>query len=150
MIAAILLAAAALAAPVHVDAAAGWTGTGVAAAAGDVVDVSAVGLAFTTRPDAATTNAYFHPNPGSGRAGASGPAGQPYVCTSWDAGTCLVENAPFGALVGRIGTATFVVGDAPSFVAPASGVLELAVNDAAEWLFDNSGGYTVALTEEGT
>lgn len=133
-----------LAVVLHVNAATGWT-PATAVGQGDTVAVSAVGTAFTTRPDASTDNQYFHPERGSGRAGGSGPAGQPYACTSWDAGTCLVEGAPYGALVGRIGTTTFVIGDASSFVAPASGELELAVNDAAEWLFDNSGGYTVGL-----
>lgn len=135
MIAATLVTALALA---------GWTHSGVAVAQGQTVSVSAVGRAFTTRPWQVGST-YFPPNPGSGRAGESGPAGQIYTCTSWDAGTCLVEGAPYGALVGRIGTTTFVIGDASSFVAPESGELELAVNDAAEWLFDNSGGYTVGL-----
>lgn len=149
MTSAVLLAALALAGnPIHVNAAAGWTDTGASVAAGAVVDVSSIGRAFTTRPWR-IGETYFPPQHGAGRAGESGPEGQPYTCTSWDAGTCLVEGAPFGALVGRIGRTTFAVGDASSFTAPASGELELAVNDAAEWLFDNSGGYTVALEEEG-
>ena len=137
-----------LALVLHVNAAAGWTPAGLSVRQGDVVTVSTVGRAFTTRPWR-IGETYFPPQPGSGRAGESDAAGQPYVCTSWDAGTCLVESAPYGALVGRIGTRTFVIGGASSFTAPATGALELAVNDAAEWLFDNSGGYTVALSEEG-
>lgn len=131
-------------ATVRVDASAGWTDSGVAVEQGEAVSLSTVGRAFTTRPWR-IGDTYFPPNRGSGRAGESGPAGQPYTCTSWAAGTCLVENAPYGALVGRIGTTTFSIGDATSLVAPASGELELAVNDAAEWLFDNSGGFTAAV-----
>ena len=141
-----MIAAALSALVLHVDAAAGWTATGVTVQQGQVVDADATGRAFTTRPWR-IGETYFPPQQGTGRAGESGPGGQPYTCTSWDGGTCLAEGAPFGALIGRIGGTTFVVGDTASFVAPATGELDLAVNDAAEWLFDNSGGFTVALTE---
>jgi hypothetical protein len=133
---------------VEVNAAAGWVQTNVWVQPGQTLSVTAVGRAFTTLPAASTGNTYFPPNPGSGRAGGSGPAGQPYICTSYFAGTCAVENAPFGQLVGRVSGSVFSIGGASSFTVPAdapAGYLELAVNDFVEWYFDNSGSYLVRL-----
>jgi hypothetical protein len=139
-------AASAAATSVEVNAAAGWVQTSVWVQPGETVSLSAVGRAFTTLPAASTDNTYFPPNPGSGRAGDSGPAGQPYLCTSYFAGTCAVENAPFGELVGRVGGVSFSIGAASSFTVPndaPAGYLELAVNDFNEWYFDNSGSFLV-------
>jgi hypothetical protein len=133
---------------VEVNAAAGWAQTNVWVQPGETVSLSAVGRAFTTLPAASTDNTYFPPTPGSGRAGSSGPAGQSYVCTSYAAGTCAVENAPFGQLVGRVGGVGFSIGAASSFTVPAdapAGYLQLAVNDFVEWYFDNSGSFLVRL-----
>jgi len=135
-------------APVEVNAGAGWVQTSVWIQPGQTLSVSAVGQAFTTRPAASTPNVYFHPDPGTGREGRSGPEGQQFLCTSFNDGTCAVENAPYGQLVGRVGGSVFSIGDAPSFTVPAAapaGLLELAVNDLVEWYFDNSGSYNVKL-----
>jgi hypothetical protein len=132
--------------PVEVNAAAGWVQTNLWVEPGETVSVLAVGRAFTTLPAASTDNTYFHPSPGSGREGVSGPDGQPFICTSYAAGTCAVENAPFGQLVGRSGNTGFAIGIGPTFIVPLSapaGYLELAVNDFIEWYFDNSGSYLV-------
>jgi hypothetical protein len=134
--------------PVEVNAAAGWVETGIWVGAGETVSVAAVGRAFTTLPAASTDNAYFPPLPGSGRQGVSGPDGQPYICTSYTAGTCAVEDAPFGELVGQVGNIGFPVGAGPTFTVPATataGYLRLAVNDFIEWYFDNSGSYLVSF-----
>jgi hypothetical protein len=139
-------AAGAAAGPVEVNAAAGWVQTSVWVQPGETVALSAVGRAFTTLPAASTDNTYFPPNPGSGRAGGSGPSGQPYLCTSYFAGTCAVESAPFGQLVGRVGGVGFSIGAASSLTVPdnaPAGYLELAVNDFNEWYFDNSGSFLV-------
>jgi hypothetical protein len=133
---------------VEVNAAAGWVQTNVWVQPGQTLSVTSVGRAFTTLPAASTQNTYFPPNPGSGRAGDSGPAGQPYLCSSYSAGTCAVENEPFGQLVGRVGSTVFSIGGASSFTVPADaqpGYLDLAVNDFVEWYFDNSGSYLVNL-----
>lgn len=131
---------------VHADA--GWTSTGLAVQPGHPIDLRATGRAFTLMPDAAGSGVYFHPTAGSGREGASGPAGQQYACTSNETGTCAVEGASFGELVGRVGGTTFPIGDASTFTIPpnaTAGTLELAVNDYVEWYADNSGGYAVAV-----
>jgi hypothetical protein len=136
----------AAASPVEVNAAAGWVQTSLWVQPGETVALSAVGRAFTTLPAASTDNTYFPPNPGSGRAGESGPSGQQYLCTSYFAGTCAVEGAPFGQLVGRVGGASFSIGGAAAFTVPdntPAGYLELAVNDFDEWYFDNSGSFLV-------
>lgn len=147
---ALLLAPSSLAStpPVEVHADAGWTATGVIVEPGQTYSLAATGMAFTVLPDASTTNTYFHPVAGVGRGGRSGPGGQPYICSSYPAGTCAVEGAPFGQLVGRVAATAFSIGDAPTFTIPASasaGELELAVNDFVEWYFDNSGSYLVWL-----
>ena len=58
-------------------------------------------------------------------------------------GPCAVDDAYFGELVGRIGSTTFAIGDASSFIAPATGTLELAANDLTLTYFDNAGSFTV-------
>lgn len=56
-----------------------------------------------------------------------------------------MKNVLAGALIGRIGTngAPFAIGNMPTIVAPASGVLYLGVND--DGLGDNQGGFQVVV-----
>jgi hypothetical protein len=93
------------------------------------------------------SNPSFRPQPGnaSGRPGESGPEGQIYICASSPGFECAVDGAPFGQLVGHVGTQAFAIGDAETFTAPATGTLELAVNDFLGYYDDNSGGFTVTL-----
>ena len=114
-----------------------WTPTGVEAVAGSTVPLAAGGVAITAPAGV------FHPLPG-GLGAVSGPGGQEFTCVNFVGGTCFLEGAPFGALIGRVGAdgTPFLIGDASSFVAPASGDLFLAVNDYIEF-DDNQGGFTV-------
>jgi len=128
---------------------AGWVSTGVAVTAGQVVPIKAVG--FVRTAPVSTFN-----NPGVSIP-ASGPAGQTLgqLCGDTEAtlprdviaqiGHCAVGSAYFGELIGRIGNRTFVIGDASSFVAPKTGVLELAANDFVLTYFDNGGTFTVQV-----
>lgn len=73
----------------------------------------------------------------------SGPDGQRMACSTQVGSPCLVPDAPYGALIGRIaGGEPFVVGSGYT-VADMAGELELAVNDNLAFYADNSGGYAV-------
>jgi len=140
---------AAAATNVSVPGDAGWVSTGVAVTAGQVVPIKAMG--FVRTAPVSTFN-----NPGVSIP-ASGPAGQTVGqrCGDTEAtlprdviaqiGHCAVGSAYFGELIGRIGNRTFVIGDASSFVAPKTGVLELAANDFVLTYFDNGGTFTVQV-----
>ena len=128
----------------------GWVQTGLEVTAGQTVELRSVGSVHTAPiPD-------FH-IPGEFKS-ASGPAGQTSgdLCGDVTAGfppelleqtgPCAFDDAYFGELIGRIGDTTFAIGDATSFVAPASGELELAVNDLVLTYGDNKGAFTVLLS----
>ncbi len=116
--------------PVWVAADAGWVQTGVTVVANQSVDIVSVGVALT-----ANRSQYF--------GAISGPAGQPYPCTAPP--DCALNDAPFGALVAKVGAGgtPFLIGASSSFTAPVSGMLYLAVNDYLVYLSDNKGGYLV-------
>jgi hypothetical protein len=126
---------------------AGWVSTGITVTAGQEVSLQSLGSIHTAPiPD-------FHV-PGAFKS-ASGPEGQVDgdLCGDVTAGfppellemtgPCAVDDAYFGELIGRIGTTTFAIGDADSFVAPVTGTLELAANDLTLTYFDNTGTFTI-------
>jgi hypothetical protein len=132
---------------VSVPARAGWVWTGITVNARETVSLVSNGSVHTAPiPD-------FHV-PGDFKS-ASGPEGQVSGGLCGDVtdgfptglievtGPCAFDDAYFGELIGRIGRKTFAIGDASSFVAPASGTLELAVNDLTLTYFDNAGAFTV-------
>lgn len=126
---------------------AGWVSTGISVTAGQTVSFGSFGSVHTA------PIADFHV-PGQFKS-ASGPEGQVDgdLCGDVTAnfppelleqtGPCAVDDAYFGELIGRIGSTTFAIGDADSFVAPATGTLELAANDLTLTYFDNTGTYIV-------
>lgn len=133
--------------PVTVPAGAGWVSTGITVTAGQAIPVSTRGYVITAPiPD-------FH-RPGEFKS-ASGPAGQATeaTCGVVEAGLsaetlaitgpCILDDAYFGELIGRVGGTTFRIGSTDSITAPATGVLELAVNDLAFTLGDNAGTFIV-------
>lgn len=117
---------------VRVPATIEWVDSGIDIEAGDVINLAAHGMAITgplnEYPDAK-----------------SGPGGQITTCVDYalPGMVCALSGAPFGALIGKIDGAVFLVGDAGSFPASSSGRLYLAVNDFAGTYFDNLGGFTV-------
>ena len=132
---------------ITVSSRAGWVSTGITVTAGETVSLTSLGSVHTAPiPD-------FH-IPGVFKS-ASGPEGQVDgdLCGDVTAGfppellemtgPCAVDDAYFGELIGRIGTTTFAIGDADSFVAPATGTLELAANDLTLTYFDNAGSFTM-------
>lgn len=64
---------------------------------------------------------------------AYGPDGGPPISGAW------VDNAPLGALIGRVNDATFLIGSKSSVTSPANGHLLLAMNDARGTYGDNRG-----------
>ena len=126
---------------------AGWVSTGISVTAGETVSLDSMGSIHTAPiPDFQIPGVFKS---------ASGPEGQVDgdLCGDVTAGfppelleqtgPCAVDDAYFGELIGRIGTTTFAIGDADSFVAPATGTLELAANDLTLTYFDNSGAFTI-------
>ena len=150
MLLAIGLAAPAAAAVrvVHVPGDGGWV-QAIEVSGGDVLPVQTLGFAMTAKvPDFLV--------PGVAISG-SGPAGQwfqGFTCGDIEpstdpavVGQCAVDDAFFGELVGRVGEATFAIGDATTIEIPhgASGTLELAVNDFTLTSADNRGEFTVVF-----
>ncbi|WP_299569890.1 hypothetical protein [uncultured Williamsia sp.] len=75
----------------------------------------------------------------------AGPDGSGYVCTNSQAG-CALLNAPYLALIGKVGDqAPTLVGSGPTTVT-GPGRLKLAINDAFDGYYNNSGRYRVAIT----
>jgi len=121
--------------PVRVPASAEWVDSGIDVVDGEIYTFKAKGMAIT-----GPLNEY----PGA----ISGPEGQVTLC-GIDGGyvpgqTCVLYGEPFGALIGKIGGGgAFLIGDASSFTAGATGRLFLAVNDFEGTYFDNLAGFTV-------
>ncbi len=113
---------------------AGWVATGIEAQTGDTFNITAHGQVIT----------FFPPKWGGSN---SGPDGQAGTCTSANGFVCAVEDAPWGALIGRFGDGEpFVIGARASQVpADESGELLLAVNDYVGTWFDNRGVYVVKV-----
>jgi hypothetical protein len=128
----------AAATPIRVPADAEWVNTGIGLESGQTVYLTAEGLTIT-----APIKWYF--------ASRSGPAGQDWGlgCGQYEGATqpCALDDAPYGALVGKVGPdgQPFLIGGASSFTAPSSGDLYLSVNDNLGFYNDNLGGFTVIL-----
>jgi YD repeat-containing protein len=107
-----------------------WQGTGVTVTAGQTVSVTAngtwtSGTAFTANGDPATVV---------------------------EGTNCPLSGAHLMALVGKVGVngTPFLIGQARTFTAPASGELYLAPNDNWYSLWDNSGSLSVAVCVSAT
>jgi len=119
--------------PVRVPADVEWVDTGIDVEADKTYTLQAKGQAITgpldEYPDAK-----------------SGPGGQVTTCVDGavPGGICVLAGVPFGALIGKIGgCGAFLIGDASSFTASATGRLFLAVNDFIGTYGDNLAGLTV-------
>lgn len=110
-----------------------WVETGIYVEAGHVYFIKSHGIAWTGPPK-------WYPD------SVSGPEGQTpdYPCSGNDpALPCNLDGAPYGALIGKVDGQAFLIGDALSFTAPASGWLWLGVNDDLIYHDDNLAGFTV-------
>jgi hypothetical protein len=69
------------------------------------------------------------------------------ACGMLDGSSCLLDGAPYGALIGKIGNGIpFFIGSTRWMTAPQGGTLYLAVNDNYIYYEDNSGAYIVTIT----
>jgi hypothetical protein len=121
----------------RLEADAGWAATGFFVEEGQEVTLTAHGRALT-----APINLF---GPGS-ISGPNGQVGQFAICPNFEnSPPCAMEDAPFGALVGKIGEdgEPFFVGSDLTFTAATSGQIYLAVNDLLPFYDDNHGNYMV-------
>lgn len=124
--------------PIRVWADVEWNDSGISVVAGETLHIKANGMAIT-----GPLNEYPEAK--------SGPAGQTWNqnCDLYHTPpmTCNLFDAPYGALVGKVGESgeSFFIGDASSFVVPDTGILFLAVNDNTGTHFDNHAGFTVLI-----
>jgi hypothetical protein len=125
-------------ADIILDANTGWVDSGIDLAGGTEVTMTAYGEAVT-----ADLNEY----PGS----ISGPDGQDWNlwCGQYEGAPppCAMNDAPYGALVGKIGEdgEPFFIGSNFPFTPTAGGDLYLAVNDNLGYYDDNSGSYMIFI-----
>jgi hypothetical protein len=125
----------------RLEANAGWAATGFFVEEGQEVTITAHGRALT-----APIN-FFGPGSISGPNGQVGVFG---LCPNTDPSPpCAMENAPCGALVGKIGEdgEPFFIGSDLTFTAATSGELYLAVNDLLPFYDDNRGNYMVFFNQ---
>ncbi len=107
-----------------------WTDTGLTVRAGQMVSFQVSGQIQYARQASAT----------------AGPEG--HSSFNGRHGRYPVPGAPVGALIGRIGNgAAFVIGNAGQMAMPASGRLQLGIND--DQFNDNSGSFNVVITPQG-
>ena len=122
--------------PVRVPADVEWVDSGIDVSAEEIFTIKAKGKAIT-----GPLNEY----PGA----ISGPEGQETICYNGLIDgvyyECVLEEVPFGALIGRIGEygSPFEIGDDTCFTADISDRLYLAVNDFVGTYGDNLAGFTV-------
>ncbi|HEX6033801.1 MAG TPA: hypothetical protein VFY83_05170 [Anaerolineales bacterium] len=127
--------------PIRIPANVEWVSTGIWVEEGQTISLSTRGKAIT-----GPLNIY----PGA----KSGPDGQIWNlgCGQYEVAPppCALDDAPYGALVGRVGPSSdpFLIGGSSSFISPASGYLYLAVNDNLGFYSDNLSGFTVLFRSE--
>jgi hypothetical protein len=114
---------------VTVDARAPWVSTGIEVKAGQKIRFSAEGM--------------WGESPGVNRSADGGQAGI-FGSGYWGVER-RVMDAPWGALVGRVGTARFLIGAAAIISMPQDGELMLGINDGDMNLMDNHGFQVVKI-----
>ena len=115
---------------VTVDARAPWVQTGINVKAGQKVTFVATGI--------------WGESPGVNRTADGGQAGI-FGSGYWGVIPRL-PGAPWGALLGRVGTSIFLIGVAATLPMPQDGELLLGINDGDNNLSDNHGFQTVKIT----
>jgi hypothetical protein len=115
---------------VQVSATEPWQSTGVVVRAGERIEIRVTAGSWTI-------GGHWGYTDGNGNVGA---AADSYM-------TPELPGNPPGELIGEIGAQIFGVGDYRVLVAPAAGVLELAINDNFNQLADNAGALTVAIAD---
>ena len=117
----------------------GWINTGIMIGSGQSLKITALGYAKGDANSSSNPNGRLWQNRGCDKAYVESFVGQKF---SLD---CLLTGAPWGALVGRIGSGkTFIVGTLQELLAPYSGDLYLGFNDCCS-IDDNQGQYSVTV-----
>jgi hypothetical protein len=112
-----------------VDARAPWVSTGIQVKSGQKIRFTANGI--------------WGESPGVERSADGGQAGL-FGSGYWGV-VRRVPDAPWGALVGRVGTAKFFIGQSAIITMPEDGDLMLGINDGDNDLGDNHGTQTVKV-----
>jgi hypothetical protein len=114
---------------VTVDARAPWVSTGINVKAGQKYQFTAIGV--------------WGESPGVNRSADGGQAGI-FGSGYWGVIPRL-PGAPWGALLGRVGTSIFLIGTAATLPMQQDGVLLLGINDGDSNVSDNHGFQTVTI-----
>jgi len=114
---------------ITVDARAPWVPTGIEVKAGQKIRFSAAGV--------------WGESPEMNRSADGGQAGI-FGSGYWGVER-RVPDAPWGALVGRVGTVRFLIGSSAIITMPQDGELMLGINDGDANLYDNHGFQTVQI-----
>lgn len=125
--------------PVRVPADVEWVSIGIFVEEGQTINLVTRGRAITA-PLNIFPGAISGPEGQVGGLGCGQYAGAPPPCA--------LDDAPYGALIGRVGPVgePFLIGGASSFIAPATGHLYLVVNDNLGTYSDNRSGFTVLIS----
>lgn len=122
---------------IYVPANVAWLDTGLSVKPGQIITISATGSSTTLAESPSSV---------------SGPEGQSVNCPDPDyppaaSYPCHLNGAPYGTLIGRIGSGAPVrVGSSYQAEITAGGKLYLGVNDHLFFVKDNQGGYDVQIT----
>ena len=114
---------------VTVDARAPWVSTGIEVKAGQKYQFTAIGV--------------WGESPGVNRSADGGQAGM-FGSGYWGVVPRL-PGAPWGALLGRVGTSIFLIGASATLPMQQDGVLLLGINDGDNNVSDNHGFQTVTI-----
>lgn len=117
---------------VNVPANASWFDTGIQIHKGQTILFTASGAISTWT--------------GNPEADSPSPNGDDSPCQMADNSNCLLNGAPYGALIGKLGNGEpFLIGSSLGLKASEDGTLQLAVNDNLIYYDDNSGSYVVTI-----
>jgi hypothetical protein len=121
---------------VSVPASIEWVDSGIDVSIGDLINLETHGLAITGPLDEYPEAKSFS-------------EGQITTCVDGAVPgmVCVLNGAPFGALIGKIGSDVFLIGSAGSFTASSIGRLYLTVNDFSGTYSDNLGRFTVVFKD---
>lgn len=111
-----------------------WQSTGITVRSGERIYITASG-AVTWDPTPNMPTSTVSPN-GTSYA-ASRIRNRPWSFPLQDAGA--------GSLIMRIGNSVYFVGESTAIQSSQNGMVEFMINDDVDWLFDNSGSFTVSI-----
>ena len=124
---------------IEVPANLGWVKTGIIIGSGQSISITAKGYAKGDSDSSSNPNGRLWQGIGCDKAKVESIVGGEFSID------CLLTGAPWGALVGHIGSGEpFPVGTLREFTAPYSGELYLGFNDCCS-LSDNQGFYSVTV-----